>query len=139
MEHKQTTLGAFFKEALRHTWILVYGVLWSLFGSVTRIRDNFLPGHWKEQLQIHQLLRHVPPVSCQVWVIGLLVLLLVAIVRSALIQIHANEDRYFNAQDELAELHGVPPSIELSIEEILQRPSFETHAYWNRDIFLRVK
>lgn len=28
--------------------------------------------------------------------------------------------------------------VELEIHEVLHRPSFETHAYWNRDIFLRV-
>jgi hypothetical protein len=138
MEHKRATLWIFFKKALRHAWILVSGVLWSLFGSAVRIRDNFLPEHWKEQLQTHRLLSAIPPISWQVWVIGLLVLLFVAIVRSALIQIHESEERYFDAQDELAKLKGVAPSIELSIEEILQRPSFETHAYWNRDVFLRI-
>ena len=138
MRDERTTVWTFLKKALKHIWVLVYGILWSLFGTATRVRDNFLSDKWKEQLQTHRLLSAIPHVSWQLWVIGVLVLLFVAIVRSALFQIHEREDAYSYTQDELTKLKRVAPSIELSIDEVLQRPSFETHAYWNRDVFLRV-
>jgi hypothetical protein len=72
------------------------------------------------------------------WIAGLLVLLVIAIVRSALLQIREVEQKYFDAEDELTRLRSTPLAVDLEIHEVLQRPSFETHAYWNRDIFLRV-
>jgi hypothetical protein len=138
MEHKRITLWAFLGQALRHTWVYAYGFLWSLFGSATRIRDNFLPESWKGALQTRKLLSAVPPMTWQVWMIGLLVLILIAIVRSALIQLHAVEQLFFASEDELTRLKTGPLAVELDIHEIFQRPSMEVHAYWNRDIFLRV-
>ncbi len=76
--------------------------------------------------------------SKQTWVIGVLVILLIAIVRSALLQIHEKEKAHADAQNELEKFERVPPVIELKIDEVIQRPSLETHSYWNRDVFLRV-
>jgi hypothetical protein len=138
MERKRISLWVFLGRALRHTWVYAYGVLWSVFGSATRIRDNFLPESWKDTLQTRRLLSAVPRMTWQVWMIGLLVLVLIAIVRSALMQLHAVERLFFTSDDELTRLKTGPFAVELEIHEIFQRPAMEVHAYWNRDIFLRV-
>ena len=138
MKRKHTTLWQFLRTALRHAWLLLYGLVWSLFGSATRIRDNLLPDTWKEKLQTHRLWDAIPPMNWQVWAIGILALIIVAIVRSALLQLRVGETAYFDVKDEVNELKQTPLSVQLTIHEIIHRPSFETHAYWNRDVFLRV-
>jgi hypothetical protein len=138
MNRNNTTLWSFLRKALRHTWLWLSGIVWSLFGSATRIRDNFLPEHWKNQLQTHRLLSWIPRMGWPGLIAGLLVLLLIAIVRSARLQIREVEQKYFDAEDELDQLKGAPLAVDLEIHEVLQRPSLETHAYWNRDVFLRV-
>lgn len=108
MNHKRTTFWVFLRRALRHSWLWLSGFVWSLFGSATRIRDNFLSEHWRNQLQTHRLMSFVPSMGWRIWVIGLLVLVLIAIVRSALLQIHEAEQKFFDAEDEVTMLKGGP-------------------------------
>ena len=138
MKRNFTTVWQFLKKALRHSWILISGGGWSLFGTLTRIRDNFLPEPSKQNLGTRHLIESIPRMSWQEWLIGILILFLGAIVRSALLQIRDVESAHFNAQEELARLREAPLSIEMVIHQMICRPSFETHAFWNRDIFLWV-
>jgi hypothetical protein len=138
MARNFTTLWQFLKKALRHWWYWIYNVAWSLFGTATRIRDNFLPDAWRQKLGTRHLLESIPKMRWQVWLIGVLLLMIAAIARSAALQIREAESAYFDIQEELLRLREAPLSIEMTIHEMIHRPSFETHSYWNRDFFLRV-
>jgi len=138
MEFKHTSLAVFLKRALRHVWLITYGTLWSLFGTLTRLRDNFLSDPWKQRLGTQRLFADIPAMGWRTWVIGIVSGIIVAIVYSGLRQLRDEETRRFDLQAELNHVRQVPLSAGLMILEMIFRASFETHAVLNRDLFLRM-
>lgn len=138
MTRQYTTVWKFLKKALQHLWILIWGIGWSLFGNLARIRDNFLSEAWKQRLGTRHIMESIPPMNWQGWLIGIFILLIIAIVRSAILQIRAAEDNYFDAQDQLIRLKGTPLSIDFEIHDVVHRADSRNGQYMNRDIFLQV-
>lgn len=138
MVRKHTSLAGFLKKALRHAWLIIYGVLWSLFGTLTRIRDNFLPDSWKQRLGTQRLFANVPAMGWRTWAVGVLTGIIVALVYSGRKQLHEEESRRFDLEAEFERARQMPLSVRLTLLEMIFRASFETHAVLNRDVFLRV-
>ena len=138
MKRNYTTLRAFIKRAFWHLWVLLYGVVWTAFGSLTRVRDNFLPEPLKQKLGTLHLIESIPQMGWRGWTIGILILLIFAIVRSAILQIRAVETGHFDAQEELARVKEAALSIGFEIHDVIHHAHIVSQTEWNRDIFLRV-
>jgi hypothetical protein len=65
----------FHKKSFRLLWVIVAAV-WTLFSNAATVRDNFLPPVWQQRLATLNLL---PKWPWYVWVIGMLMIALVAL------------------------------------------------------------